>query len=248
MITSTDCSGSLPSKNHSVPSARSLAAKAEATYDANLVERFNTGDEAAFNEIVTRYRERLFSIALSLLKNRADADEMVQDTFIRAHRGLGKFRGDSSLSTWLHRITTNLSRNRYWYNFRRRQHATWSLDSAFSDDNPSTFAHLVASDTASPVQEVGITEFSQLVATCMARLCAANQDILTRRNILNCSYGEIAQAIGISLGTVKSRIARARHNLRFQITKACPEFAANTSPNTWLDSERRPGCLEAICA
>jgi len=74
---------------------------------------FQRRDEDAFGEIVTRHRQKMFSIALSHLGNHADAEEIAQDTFIRAYRGLASFRGDSSLATWLYRIAFNLSRNRY---------------------------------------------------------------------------------------------------------------------------------------
>src|SRR5690606_6066136 len=100
MITAT-----LPSKARvsAERSARAANSQQEAAYDAELVRRFNAGDESAFVEIMTRYREKIFSVALALLRNRADAEEIAQDTFIRAHRGLARFRGDSSLATWLHR-------------------------------------------------------------------------------------------------------------------------------------------------
>src|ERR1041384_1228371 len=81
--------------------ARAAASHQEAQHDAELVRRFNGGDEAAFVEIMTRYREKIFSVALALLRNRADAEEIAQDTFIRAHRGLARFRGDSSLAPGL---------------------------------------------------------------------------------------------------------------------------------------------------
>src|SRR4051812_12604986 len=93
-------------------SAARDASHSAAAEDAILVQRFNAGDEAAFVEIVERYREKVFSIALGMLRNRADAEEVAQDTFVRAYRGLAKFRGDSSLATWLHRVTMNLARNR----------------------------------------------------------------------------------------------------------------------------------------
>ena len=227
---------------------RSMTVRQEAQHDAALVRRFNAGDESAFVEIINRYRDKMFSIAFSMLRNRADAEEIAQDTFIRAHRGLAGFRGDSALSTWLHRIALNLSRNRYWHNYRRCQHATRSFDSAFSDDNAATLASLVASDAPSPVQEAAASEFSELVSVCMERLGPSHREILTQRNVLNCTYDEIASAFGISIGTVKSRIARARLNLRGLLTKACPEFAPDTSPSEWLAPARLPGGLEAICA
>ncbi|HZP61121.1 MAG TPA: sigma factor, partial [Opitutaceae bacterium] len=76
----------------------------EAAYDAGLVKRFNEGDESAFVEMMQRYRGKIYGLTLSMLRNAADAEEITQDTFIRAHRGLANFRGDSSLSTWLYRI------------------------------------------------------------------------------------------------------------------------------------------------
>ena len=99
---------------------RAAASRQEALYDAELVRRFRDGDESAFVEIMTRYRRKILSIALALIRNRADAEEIAQDTFVRAHRGLAGFRGDSSLATWLFRIAVNLSRNRYRYFCRRR--------------------------------------------------------------------------------------------------------------------------------
>lgn len=246
MIATTDFSGSV--KASAPRSPRTTTVSQESAYDSALVSRFNAGDESAFVEIMTRYRERTFAIAFSLLRSRADAEEITQDTFIRAHRGLARFRGDSSLATWMHRIALNLARNRYWYNFRRRQHLSRSFDSAFSDDNQATLASLVASDAPTPVQEAATTEFSALVATCMERLGPGHREILTRRNILNCSYDEIARSFGISIGTVKSRIARARENLRTLIAQACPEFAPQSPPSEWFDPSRRSGLVEAICA
>ena len=249
MVASTAFTKSLPATRTSTDrAARAMASSQEALHDAALVRRFNAGDESAFVEIIARYREKMFSVAFSLLRNRADAEEIAQDTFIRAHRGLARFRGDSALATWLHRIALNLSRNRYWFLFRRRQHLTRSFDCAFSDDNPATLASMVASDAPSPVQEAATNEFSDLVSICMERLGPGHREILTQRNILNCSYDEIARTFGISIGTVKSRIARARVNLRVLLAKACPEFAPESSPSEWFDPVRPSGQLEVICA
>jgi RNA polymerase sigma-70 factor (ECF subfamily) len=228
--------------------ARASTARQEALHDTELVRRVNGGDENAFVEIITRYREKMFSIAFSVLRNRADAEEIAQDTFVRAHRGLAGFRGDSALATWLHRIALNLARNRYWHNFRRQRHMTQSFDTAFSDNNHATLASLIASDAPSPVQEAATAEFSALVAVCMEQLGPGHREILTRRNTLNCSYGEIARAFGISIGTVKSRIARARANLRLLLAKASPEFAPDSSPGEWFESARPCGGLEILCA
>src|ERR1700677_3319460 len=129
--------------------AHAAAALQKTMRDDELVRRFNAGDESAFVEIMDRYRGKILYVAIDRLHNHADAEEIVQDTFIRAYRGLARFRGDASLATWLHRIAANLARNRYWYYFRRRRHATLSLDCGLSDEGEGTFADLVAADAPS---------------------------------------------------------------------------------------------------
>jgi RNA polymerase sigma-70 factor, ECF subfamily len=220
----------------------------EAAHDAELVRRFNAGDEDAFVEIVTRHRGKIVSIALGHLRNHADADEISQDTFIRAHRGLARFRGDSSLATWLHRIAFNLSRNRYKYYYCRRRHSTLSLDRAFSDDNQASFSDLIASDAPDPAREATTGEFSDLVVSCMEKLGSRQREILVLRNGLNRSYDEIALALGISIGTVKSRIGRARESLRELLSQSYPELASGGSPLDWFEPIRSGGRIEAVCA
>ena len=225
--------------------ARTAANKREAEHDAELVRRFLAGDEPAFVEITTRYREKIFSVAISLLRNRADAEEIVQDTFVRAYRGLKNFRGDSSLATWLHRIAVNLSRNRYWFFYRRARHATLSLDCPITDDNSADFSELIATEDPSPARAATATEFSALVTTCMEQLEPSHREILTLRTILNRSYSEIASALGIEEGTVKSRIARARGRLRCLMAEACPEFSPEADPSEWFEPNRQGGRLVA---
>ena len=215
----------------------------EAAYDVTLIQRFNTGDEAAFEEIMSRYYSKIFGLAHNLLRNAADAEEIAQDTFIRAHRGLATFRGDSSLATWLYRIALNLSRNRYWYFFRRRRQDSVSLERPLGEDSDGTFSDLIAADTHSPVQETVTQEFADLIALCMEKLDARHREILTMRNVLNLPYDEIARALGINVGTVKSRIARARENLRRLLTELAPEFSAESGPEDFfLPTRAVPGC------
>lgn len=217
------------------------SARAEALIDRVLVRRFNGGDEAAFVEIVDRYRERILTLARGFLRNHADAEEIAQDTFIRAHRGLARFRGDSSLSTWLHRITVNLARNRYWYFFRRQQHRSLSLDCPLRADGSGTFSELCASPEADPARQATVDEFVVIVATCMEKLDITHREMLRLRNLLHHSYDEIAQSLGINVGTVKSRIARARGKLRELIALECPEFSADAAAAEWFEPMREAG-------
>lgn len=227
---------------------RAASSSIEAIYDAELVRRFNSGDETAFIEIMNRYRGLIMSVAYGVLKNQADAEEIAQDTFLSAHRGLGGFRGDSSLATWLHRIALNLSRNRYWYFYRRLRHASISLDSAAGEQSHSTLLDLVTCGAVGPTRDLLISEFSDLIATCIAQLGAPHREILAMHVTLRHSYAEIAQHFGISVGTVKSRIGRARDRLRVLMSEACPEFNAAERCAEWFDPVRHSGGIEVMAS
>ena len=216
------------------------SANPETVHDAALVRRFNAGDESAFVEIVTRHRGKMFSIALGHLRNHADAEEIAQDTFVRAYRGLARFRGDSSLAGWLYRIVFNLSRNRYGYYFRRHSRDTCSFDCALNDGTSATYGDLVASDAPNPVREASNREFIAHVAACMAKLNARQREILLLRNQRHQSYVKIGRTLGLRIGTVKSRIARARKNLRGLLARAYGEFESDnpSSASQWFESSR----------
>lgn len=216
--------------------------------DADLVKRFNAGEDGAFVEITHRYRSRLSGVAFRMLKNHADAEEIAQDTFVRAYRALPLFRGDSSLSTWLHRIALNLARNRYWYFFRHQRHNTVSLDCSLTEDGAMTFANLVAADASGPDREAVTEEFSVLIAECIERMDAPARTMLMLRNTSNLSYEEIAGRLGLNIGTVKSRLARARNRLRELLAETCPEFANDAPPIAWFEPMRPAGGLATVCA
>jgi len=218
---------------------RHAASRQEAVVDAALVRRFNAGDQTAFAEIDTRHRGRLFAIAFRQLRNAADAEEIAQDALVRAYRGLAHFRGESSLSVWLHSITLNLARNRYWHSFRRQRHVTQSLDRPISDDNPANYAECVACDAPGPQREAVTAEFNEFVAACLVSLNSAQREILKLSNGRELSYQEIAKALGINIGTVKSRIWRARENLRVMLTETYGDAdLGSTSFSQWFEPNR----------
>jgi len=192
-----------------------MTAKTETIHpDDLLIERIKTGDMAAYNIIVTRYYDRIFARVSQLLKNKQDAEEVTQDAFIRAHRGLENFRGDASFSTWLYQIATNLAHNRYWYWFRRKRDQSISLDQPLTDDGSLTLENVIPCAGENPAESAVTQEFVDRVSECMQGLNEKHKEVLILRNVKNLSYDEIAQQLEISVGTVKSRIARARDSLR----------------------------------
>ncbi len=192
-----------------------MATKAkDITLDKLLVDRFKGGDQSAFDEMVSRYWDRIFSRVLQLLKNRQDAEEVTQDAFVRAHKGLENFRGDASFSTWLFQIATNLAHNKYWYWWRRRRDVSISLEQSIVDDGGATLIDVLPAMGEDPRMATVTHEFVERVSESMELLSEKHREILKLRTVNHLSYEEIAENLEISVGTVKSRIARARESLR----------------------------------
>jgi RNA polymerase sigma-70 factor (ECF subfamily) len=190
----------------------------EVALDRLLVDRFKNGDGAAFDEMVGRYWNRIYSMVNQLLRNPQDAEEVTQDAFIRAHRGLANFRGESAFSTWLYQIATNLARNRYWYWWRRKRDKSVSIDAPLgADGDGGTLADIIPAEVETPDDITVTQELVSRIGQGMERLGAKHREILVLRNVKNLSYEEIADILGISIGTVKSRIARARESLRSKL-------------------------------
>jgi len=189
----------------------------EVALDRILVDRFKNGDQAAFDEMVQRYWSRIYSMVHQLLRNQQDAEEVTQDAFIRAHKGLVNFRGDSAFSTWLYQIATNLARNRYWYWWRRKRDKSISFDAPLGDESDSTLADIIPAEVESPDDIAVNQELVDKIGASMENLGVKHREILILRNVKNLSYEEISSILGISIGTVKSRIARARETLRAEL-------------------------------
>jgi RNA polymerase sigma-70 factor (ECF subfamily) len=213
--------------------------------DARLVSRFLEGDESAFAEIMRLHTGRLFAVSFSVVRNPSDAEEIVQDTFVRAHRGLVNFRGDSSLATWLYHIAFNLARNRYWYFYRRHRQDARSLEAVIGDQGLATFADLIADSGPDPSTEISHREFSASVQAGLKLLTPCQQEILIMRNFLDLSYNVIGAKLRINIGTVKSRIARARRNLKIIMLRDYPENSSRSTGNVrnWFATSRQTGVL-----
>jgi len=175
------------------------------------------GDSAEFSELVRENWDKVFGRANAILNNKQDAEEVAQDTFIRAQKAISSFRGDCSVSTWLYKIATNLAHNKHWYWWRRKRHTSLSLQASVGDaDSSLTFEDTICAPTQTPVQESLSNEFESLLPIAIDRLPKIYSDVLRLKHE-DLSYDEIAEHLNIGVGTVKSRLSRAREFLREQL-------------------------------
>lgn len=178
-----------------------------------LVKRSQKGDTRAFEQLVTLYRDRVYALSYQLTGNHADAEDLAQNVFIKAYQALPKFRNEADLGTWLHRIAVNLSINE-----KRKRKPDVSLDSPVQTRD-GEMPRLVASDSESPEEAYENKEFRDMVRAALRELSAEHRAVLVLREMQGYAYDEIAAMLDCSLGTVKSRINRARQALKKEITR-----------------------------
>lgn len=182
--------------------------------DTQLVTAFVAGNASAFDEIVHRYRPLCYGIALNWLRNHEDAQEVASDVMIRAHRGLARFRGECSLKTWLHGITVRTAVNRHHYWRRRRRHLSDSISAPICTRTTETMEDLLPCGEPDAPTVLELEELAGEIHAALPRLRPKHREILVLRAIQHRTYEEIGDALGLGLGTVKSRTARARECLR----------------------------------
>jgi len=195
----------------------------ENRHDMEFVGIFNgngseVSKERAFKEIVDCHYQRIFRFVSTILNDQRDAEEITSQVFVNAHRSLSKFRGDSSLSVWLYTIAKNLAHNRFVHGKRRGRDKVVSLDAPISFDGNVTLADVIPSGISSPRENLSAAELSELIKKQINRLDPKQREILRLRNEENMSYEEIAMTLGIGVGTVKSKISRARDDLNALIS------------------------------
>ena len=175
--------------------------------EKELVRAAQRGDDSAFEELVRTYEKRVYHLALRMCGNVDDAYEVAQEAFLSAWKGMRFFRGDSSFSTWLYRLTSNAA-----IDFLRRQRRQGGSDGVSLDDE-DTFLE-VADPAPSPHQQAERLELRDALARGLSALSPEHRQVLLLRELQGLTYEEIAAALELDLGTVKSRIARAREKLR----------------------------------
>jgi len=182
--------------------------------DAEAVARFRAGDQSAFDILVRRHSGRAYQIAYGVLGNREDAEEVAQDVFVRIYRALPKFRGDAEFTTWMYRIALNLARNKYRWNKCRGIPRNVSIDAPIEGREDSEGGFDVPDEGKPPDESLFHHEFEKNVLEEVQKLPPIYREALVLRNVQDMSYEQIAQLLGCKLGTIKSRIARAREELR----------------------------------
>ena len=177
--------------------------------DRELVERAKRGDQSAFERLVLDNQNRVYSLALRLVNDREEAADLAQEAFVKAWQGLPSFQGESSFATWIYRLTTNVC-----IDWLRRQKRREGVEPSVSlDDEESGWAEPADRDSDPPLL-LERSERGKALARGLDRLPDWQRRALVLRELSGLSYQEIGQALDIDLGTVKSRIARARLNLR----------------------------------
>ncbi|MEY4636073.1 MAG: Sigma-24 [Acidobacteriota bacterium] len=182
-------------------------------HEAALIERCAAGEQAACAELVSGHERMVYQLALHLLGDRDEALDLSQEVFFSVFRTIGSFRGQSALKTWIYRIAINQARNRQRWWRRRHQADQVSLDQhvAAHGDLRQPGEH------TSPDRAYARKELAEQLWTALDRLPFDQRTVVVLREIDGLSYDEIAFSLGVAVGTVKSRLTRARQTLRQQL-------------------------------
>ena len=192
--------------------------------DAELVARVQRGDKQAFNLLVIKYQRKILRLLSRMIRDPADLEDVAQEAFIKAYRALPQFRGESAFYTWLYRIAINTARN--WLSSVGRRP---SAPNAIESEDGETFNETDSlSDISTPESMVASREIAEAVNSAIEALPEDLRTAIVLREIEGMSYEDIAQTMGCPIGTVRSRIFRAREAI-----------AQRLRPILGTDAERR---------
>lgn len=178
--------------------------------DAALVDRFRQGDMQAFGVLVTKYQDRIYNMVLRMCHRPAVAEELAQDAFLRAMERIEQFRGKSRFYTWLFRIAANLAISHRRRSTRVRFHSMTYGDDADGAQAEGLTASLAQQRHPPPATMAQSAEIGERIDAALARLDEEFRDVVVLRDVEQLDYAEIAEVLDVPLGTVKSRLHRAR--------------------------------------
>ena len=183
--------------------------------EAQFIERLKRGDEAAFETLVNERSGEIYGLLYRLTENREEARDLTQETFLRAFQSIVHFRGESDLRTWIYRIAINQARNRWRWWRRRRRDVTVSIDAPeVGNGRLGLVSTLRSRNVKDPEQDALESERERALKKALSSLRRVYREAVVLRDIEGFAYEEIATALDISIGTVKSRLARGRQELR----------------------------------
>jgi len=183
--------------------------------DLSLVRCAQSGERRAFDQLVLKYRPRVVELAMRYTRNPADAEDATQETFIRAYRGLQHFRCESKFYTWLYRIASNCARN--LLKVRGRDVLNSTIE--FPDDQTAAHPPTRLRELETPEELMVTDEIRGMVNATLERLSEEHRTVITLREIDGLSYKDIASAMSIPVGTVRSRVFRARDLIDHQLRR-----------------------------
>ena len=186
------------------------ARRREAEEDREFIERAQRGDQTAFRALVERHQRRAFTIAVGMVRDENDARELVQEAFLRVYRGLGSFQGGSSFFTWLYRIVMNLAIDL----MRKPGRRDVELQENRVVEEDADFPLVSRIDGADPLNVIRRREIAARIQAALDSLPDYHRGVILMREVEGMSYEEMAQAMGVSKGTIMSRLFHARQKLQ----------------------------------
>jgi RNA polymerase sigma-70 factor (ECF subfamily) len=183
--------------------------------EAVLVQRCAAGDESASAELMAEHQRTVVQLATNLLGDREEALDLSQEVFLRVFRTIHRFRGQSSLRTWIYRIAVNQARNRHRFWRRRHRDEQVSLD-----QHVATHGDVLRGGGPTPERVLAQKELAERLQQALERLPFEQRTAIVLREVDGLSYEEIAYSLNLAVGTVKSRLTRARQALRADLRDA----------------------------
>lgn len=191
--------------------------------ESELVAKLVARDEAAFNYLVVTYERRVFALVFRMLGRRDEAEDLAQEVFVQVFKAIDQFRGESKLSTWIYRIAVNLCKNRTKYLSRRQLGDQDDVDAMIDRAPLSSAKGVSVGDISRPDELVEGMQLELIVKRAIQQIEPDFREVLILRDVEDLSYEEIASVTGLAAGTVKSRIHRARAQLRALVEKQIGE-------------------------
>ncbi|HTG70354.1 MAG TPA: RNA polymerase sigma factor SigW [Candidatus Udaeobacter sp.] len=177
--------------------------------EARLAQLALKGDQQAFAELVDLYQDKLFHMAYRMLNSRQEAEDVVQDTFLRVYKNLDRYDDTLKFSTWIYRIATNLCIDRL-----RKRKPTYSLDAESSGHEGLDGYSMIPSDNRTPESELLLTDTQRIIHAAIAALPPKYKTVMTLRYMQDLSLQEIGDVLDMPVTTIKTRVHRGREFLR----------------------------------